>query len=37
MHGLYDRPAGGDTVVTIAPGETKAINFRLSTPGTYYY
>lgn len=37
MHGLYDRPASGDTVVTIAPGETRAISFRLSTPGTYYY
>jgi len=36
MHGLYDRPAPGDTIVQIAPGETKQINFRLSTPGTYY-
>ncbi len=37
MHGLYDRPAGGDTIITIAPGETREIRFRLSTPGTYYY
>lgn len=37
MHGLYDRPAGGDTVLTLAPGETRAVRFKLSTPGTYYY
>jgi FtsP/CotA-like multicopper oxidase with cupredoxin domain len=37
MHGLYDRPAPGDTTITLAPGETREIRFRLSTPGTYYY
>lgn len=37
MHGLYDRPVGGETIVTIAPGETRQVSFRLSTPSTYYY
>ncbi|MBM3536108.1 MAG: hypothetical protein FJX60_24125 [Alphaproteobacteria bacterium] len=37
MHGLYDRPAPGDATVTIAPGETREVRFRLSMPGTYYY
>ena len=37
LHGLYDRPAAEDSLVELAPGETRDVSFRLSTPGTYYY
>ena len=43
LHGLYSRaPAasprpGAADVVVLAPGEARAVRFKLDAPGTYYY
>lgn len=39
VHGMVSRPApaGAEQVVTIAPGETREVRFRLDAPGAYYY
>ena len=36
VHGLHDRP-GVATVLTVRPGETRTVRFRVSVPGTYFY
>ena len=37
LRGLYDRGAPHPDSVTLAPGETRLITFRATTPGTYLY
>jgi manganese oxidase len=36
VHGLYDRP-GSPTVLEVPSGETQTVQFRVTTPGTYFY
>jgi FtsP/CotA-like multicopper oxidase with cupredoxin domain len=36
LHGLYDRP-GSPVATTVPAGETRAVTFTVSTPGTYFY
>ena len=36
VHGLHDRP-GSAKPISIAPGDTAVVRFRLTTPGTYFY
>jgi FtsP/CotA-like multicopper oxidase with cupredoxin domain len=37
VRGLEGRPADSLAAIDLAPGETREIAFRASTPGTYYY
>jgi FtsP/CotA-like multicopper oxidase with cupredoxin domain len=39
VHGLVSRPApaGASDTVTVAPGATREVKFRLDVPGAYYY
>ncbi len=36
VHGLHDRP-GSPTVLVVPPGETETVQFRVRSPGTYFY
>jgi manganese oxidase len=36
VRGLHARP-GPEDALTLAPGESRAVQFRLEVPGTYYY
>ena len=37
IHGFVTRPADGESVISIAPGETREIRFDAGAPGTYHY
>jgi FtsP/CotA-like multicopper oxidase with cupredoxin domain len=37
IRGLYDRSADRPDSVDLAPGAVRAVSFRATTPGTYYY
>jgi len=36
VHGLHDRP-GSPTVLVVPSGETRTVQFRVTSPGTYFY
>ena len=36
VHGLHDRP-GASTVLVVPSGETRTVEFRVTSPGTYFY
>jgi FtsP/CotA-like multicopper oxidase with cupredoxin domain len=37
VHGLVTRPAPGDSMVTVAPGQEREVRFTPGEPGTYHY
>jgi manganese oxidase len=37
IHGLHSHPGGAEDVVSLAPGETRQLQFAAGEPGTYIY